>query len=210
MFRIASIPKKSIMMIKGSRINPFTIQNRSTSFTPNTGSVSNHNNCNWCVINSACRKIAEDKCKKIAEDECKKIAEDEIKKQLTEFEKHFTEFKNVHKVDMQWLKIFSVFGLTTGMGLAGCLLKSIDDINTHMHSIDKKLDSIDEKFDSIDKKFDSIDEKFDSIDKKLDEKLDEKFDSIDKKLDEKFDSIDKKFDELKALIIQSNKRGWFY
>ncbi len=194
MFRIASIPKKSIMMIKGSRINPFTIQNRSTSFTPNTGSVSNHNNCNWCVINSACRKIAED----------------EIKKQLTEFEKHFTEFKNVHKVDMQWLKIFSVFGLTTGMGLAGCLLKSIDDINTHMHSIDKKLDSIDEKFDSIDKKFDSIDEKFDSIDKKLDEKLDEKFDSIDKKLDEKFDSIDKKFDELKALIIQSNKRGWFY
>ncbi len=183
MFRIASIPKKSIMMIKGSRINPFTIQNRSTSFTPN--------NCNWCVINSACRKIAED----------------EIKKQLTEFEKHFTEFKNVHKVDMQWLKIFSVFGLTTGMGLAGCLLKSIDDINTHMHSIDKKLDS-------IDKKFDSIDEKFDSIDKKLDEKLDEKFDSIDKKLDEKFDSIDKKldekFDELKALIIQSNKRGWFY
>ncbi len=186
MFRIASIPKKSIMMIKGSRINPFTIQNRSTSFTPN--------NCNWCVINSACRKIAED----------------EIKKQLTEFEKHFTEFKNVHKVDMQWLKIFSVFGLTTGMGLAGCLLKSIDDINTHMHSIDKKLDSIDEKFDSIDKKFDSIDEKFDSIDKKLDEKLDEKFDSIDKKLDEKFDSIDKKFDELKALIIQSNKRGWFY
>ncbi len=172
MFRIASIPKKSIMMIKGSRINPFTIQNRSTSFTPNTGSVSNHNNCNWCVINSACRKIAED----------------EIKKQLTEFEKHFTEFKNVHKVDMQWLKIFSVFGLTTGMGLAGCLLKSIDDINTHMHSIDKKLDSIDEKFDSIDKKFDSIDEKFDSIDKKLDEK----------------------FDELKALIIQSNKRGWFY
>ncbi len=208
MFRIASIPKKSIMMIKGSRINPFTIQNRSTSFTPNTGSVSNHNNCNWCVINSACRKIAED----------------EIKKQLTEFEKHFTEFKNVHKVDMQWLKIFSVFGLITGMGLAGCLLKSIDDINTHMHSLDKKLDKkldgidkkldekfdsidkkLDEKFDSIDEKFDSIGEKFDSIDKKFDS-IGEKFDSIDKKLD----SIDKKFDELKALIIQSNKRGWFY
>ncbi len=153
MFRIASIPKKSIMMIKGSRINPFTIQNRSTSFTPNTGSVSNHNNCNWCVINSACRKIAEDKCKKIAEDECKKIAEDEIKKQLTEL-------KNVHNVDRKWLKIISILGWSVGIGLAGCLLERTDDVNTHMYDLGKKVAD-----------------------------------------------LDKRFDELKALNIQSNKRG---
>lgn len=169
MFRIASIPKKSTMLIKRGRFVPFTIQKRSTSFTLNTENVSKYDNYNWCVINSACRKIAED----------------EIKKQLTEFEKHFTEFKNVHNVEIQWLKKFGAFGWSVGMGLGCFLLKSNDDIKNHMDDLEQKMD------------------------KKIGD-LDKKIGDLEQKMDKKFGDLDKKFDEMKALIIQSNKRGWFY